>query len=293
MPTHNTNGWVYDPLAIDEVCASLATPYFGDAASNLKGYGAGKTVLLYENFGKVGVVDFVRQQGNIGSCTAASSAGLIDLTKAIEIVGGERSEFKALTCIEHLYRNARLNTNINGDGASVALCVQAMGKLGTLAMLKYGSIDLTKYDVTRCKKWGNNSGYPVSIDAEAKKHTIGKYSRIRSYEEARDSIAAGYGIICGSQYGFNSLCDKDGFAKQDTKWGHAMYWSACRADKPGILIQNSWAAWNKMPVRAMNEPEGSFWARPEDCDKMTKNGDCWVIGSHSSYEVRVNSEVVW
>lgn len=293
MPIHNNNGWINNPALVEEVSSQIAVPYFGDAANNLKGYGEGKTVLLYKSFYKAKINNFVRDQGSIGSCVGAAAAGLVDLSKVIEISNGERSEFKAMTCIEHIYRNARLNSRMSGDGAVVALAVKAMADLGTLAMLKYPSVDLTSYIVDRCRKWGNNSGYPKDLDTEAINHRIGKYSRIRSYEEARDSIAAGYGIICGSSYGYNSVCDKDGFAKQDTNWNHAMYWSACRADRPGILIQNSWAAWNKMPVRNYEEPEGSFWAKAEDIDKMTKNGDCWVIGDHEGYPIKINSEVVW
>lgn len=293
MPKHNSNGFIFDPIAIDEVCSELLVPYFGDAASNLRGYGEGKTVLLYKNFDKIGIKDFVRNQGNVGSCTAVSLAGLIDLAKATEIVSGERSEYLAGTVAEHLYRGARLGTRISGDGASVALAVRYAANSGTLFMIKYPEIDLTSYSVERCRKWGSNSGYINSLDNVAKNHKINKYTRVRSYEEARDSIAAGYGVICGSSYGYNSTCDNDGFARQDTSWNHAMYWSAIRHDKPGILIQNSWGAWNKMPNRKFGEPAGSFWVRPEDIEKMTKNGDCWAIGSHDGYPIKVTMEIAW
>jgi len=292
--SHNSNGFIFDPIAIEEVCASLATPYFGDAAANLQGYGDGKTVLLYKNFNKIGVKNWGRDQGAIGSCTAASLAGLVDLTKATEIGNGERSEFVALTSIEHLYRGARLGARISGDGASVAMGVRYAADFGTLAMIKYQWADLTQYIVSRCREWGNNRGYPKELDEIAKNYRILKYSRVRSYEEARDSIAAGYGIICGSSYGYSNVCDNDGFARQNTTWNHAMYWSACRADKPGILIQNSWGDnWNKMPVRKFDEPKGSFWARAEDIDKMARNGDAWAIGQHDGYPIRTTMEVDW
>ena len=295
MPSikHNSNGWIYDPKAIDEICASLAVPMFGDAAPQLKGYGAGKTVLLYKSYDKTDVTMENVNQGNIGSCTAASLAGLTDLTKAVEIAGGERSEFKATTAIEHIYRIARLNQRMSGDGASVGIAVNRMAEMGTVARLKYDFVDLTKYDIERCRLWGNNKNYPKELDVVAKEHTIGKYSRVRSYEEVRDSIAAGYGVVVGSSYGYSNVCDSKGFAKQNTSWSHAMYWSATRSDTEGILTQNSWGNWNKMPNREFGEPIGSFWIRPEDCDKMAKNGDCWVIGNHNGYDVRINSEVVW
>lgn len=293
MPNHNSNGFIFDPIAIDAVCSELPLPYFGDAASNLKGYGEGKTVLLYKNFDKVGINNFVRNQLDIGSCTACALAGLVDLTKVTEITSGERSEYLAGTVAEHLYRGARLGTNISGDGASVALAVRYAATFGTLAMIKYPEVDLSSYSVDRCRRWGNNSGYIKSLDDIAKNHKILKYTKVRSYEEARDSIAGGYGVICGSSYGYSSTCDNDGFAKQNTTWQHAMYWSAIRHDKPGILIQNSWASWNKMPNRKFAEPAGSFWARAEDIHKMCVNGDCWAIGSHDGYPKKITMEVAW
>jgi len=288
----NKNGWIYDPAEIEQVLSSLENPYFSSAASNLKDYGVGKTVLLYLNFKEIGMEFPVVDQGTIGSCTAAAAAGLTDLTKATEIANGERSSFIARTSIEHLYRNARLGSRINGDGASVARCIQQMANLGTLAMIKYDVADLTKYVVDRCREWGDNRNYPKQLDEIAKNHRIGKYSQLRSYEEVRDSIAAGYPVICGSSYGYDNICDDNGFARQSTSWSHAMYFAGIRADVEGVLVINSWASWNKMPKRKFDEPAGSFWIRPENCDKMARNGDCWAVGDHEGYPVKINS-VVW
>lgn len=293
MTKHNQNGWIYDPKAIDEICSSLDKPLFGDAAPNLKGYGKGKTVLLYKSYDKAKVKMEDINQGNIGSCTAASSAGLIDLTKVVEIANGERSEFKATTSIEYIYRIARLNSGIRGDGASVGTAVNRMAKMGTLARLVYDNVDLTKYNVERCRQWGDNKNFPKELDDIAKDYTINIFSRITSYEDVRDSIAAGYGVIVGSQYGYSNVCDSKGFAKNTTNWSHALYWSAIRSDVEGVLTQNSWGAWNTMKNREFGEPIGSFWIKPEDCDKMARNGDCWVIGGHNGYPIRINSEVVW
>jgi hypothetical protein len=293
LTKHNQSGWIYDPKGIDDICASLAIPMFGDAAPNLKGYGVGKTVLLYKSYDKAKVKMEDINQGNIGSCTAAASAGIIDLTKVVEIANGERSEFKATTSIEHIYRIARLGTRMSGDGASVGRAVDQMSKMGTLARLKYDSVDLTKYSVELCRKWGDNKNYPKELDEIAKNYTIGTFSRVASYEQVRDSIAAGYAVIVGSQYGYSNVCDSKGFAKNTTSWSHAMYWSAIRSDVEGVLTQNSWSAWNTMKNREFDEPIGSFWIRPEDCDKMARNGDCWVIGNHNGYPIKINSEVEW
>ncbi len=292
MPSFNTNGWIYHPDAIDEL-SSVPNGMFCDAAPNLKGIGKGKTVLLYKNYDKVGIKMKSINQGNVGSCVAAALAGLTDNAKVTEIVGGEREEFLGQTAIEHIYRIARLNSNIRGDGASTAEAVKAMTILGTLVRMKYPEVDLTKYSVDRCRKWGNNQDYPKSLDKIAKQHKFINYTRLRSYEEVRDAIASGYCVAIGSSYGFNSTCDKNGFAKQDTTWNHCMYWSAIRSDIEGVLTQNSWDAWNVMPVRKFDEPVGSFWCRPEDCDKMASRGDCWALSNFEGFPKLIDSSVAW
>lgn len=62
-----------------------------------------------------------------------------------------------------------------------------------------------------------------------------------------------------------------------------------RRNGNGVWCGNSW---NKMPIRKYGEPEGSFWIRPEDCEKMTK-GDCWSIGQHNGYPKRIDSSLSW
>ena len=295
MPNYNTNGWVYDPEAIDKVCNDLPQGIFGDAASHLKDSGAGKTVLLYKSYSKIGMDFPVLNQLSIGSCTSFGVGGAVDCLKAIEIVNGERSEYLADTVNEAIYYGSRKLSGwrIRGDGAVVATAIKYVADYGTLARVKYGNIDLTKYNVQRCRDWGNNKGFPSELEVISKNNRIRQYSRVTSWEQCRDSIANGYPVVVGSNYGFSNTTDKQGFAKNNTNCGHCMWIGGIRHDRVGGCIINSWGpSWNSMKTRELDEPDGVFWADADVIDKMMK-GDAWSISEHEGYPIKINSEVVW
>lgn len=296
MPDYNKNGFIFLPDVSDAVCAELPKGIFSEAASHLKGSGKGVTKLLSDYYRKCKMEYPVLNQGNIGTCTAVSTGGGIDLLKITEIANGERSEFKAQTCSEAIYYGARKlqGWSIRGDGSSVALAIKYIANYGTIARGKYGNIDVSEYSVDRARRWGQNSGFPKTLEDISKDHKIEQYSRVRSYEEIRDSIANDCPVIVGSSYGYNSTCNNDGVAKQDTSWNHCLRIIGIRGDKDLVLIDNTWGPnWNRMPVRKFNEPLGSFWVKAEDAHKMAANGDAWSISSHQGYPLKVDSVVAW
>lgn len=292
---HNTNGFVFLPDVSDAICEALPKGIFGSAAPHLKDSGKGQTVLLYNNYKKKNMKFPVTNQGNLGSCVAFGVGGAVDTLKITEIVNGERSEFNNITCTEAIYYGARVvmgNNQIRGDGASTALAIKYIGERGTIARGKYGNIDVSEYSIDRCRKWGQNSGFPKSLEDISKDHKIEQYSRVKSYEEARDSIANGCPVVVGSNYGYSSTCNNDGIAAQNTNWSHCMYFLAIRGDKDLILVCNSWGpSWNSMPVKKYDEPLGTFWITADNAHKMCANGDAWSISSHAGYPLKINSEV--
>lgn len=293
---HNTNGFIFLPDVSDAVCEALPAGIFGAAAPHLKDSGKGVTKLLYKNYKTIGIEYPVLNQGSIGTCTSFGIAGGVDLTKVTEITNGERSNFVAITATEPIYFGARKlnNWQIRGDGASVALGVKYVHEFGTIARGKYGSVDLSSYSVQKSRDWGNNKGFPKEIEVISKNYPIEQYSRVKSYEEIRDSIANDCPVVVGSSYGYDSICDNDGIAKQNKTWGHCMVMIAIRGDKDLVLIANSWGPdWNKMPVRKYGEPKGTFWVTAENAHKMAAKGDAWSISAHKGYPLKVNSEVAW
>lgn len=294
---YNIDGWVDLPEDVDAVESEVGV--FGSAASFLSGTGKGKIVCLHDNYTNIGIGFQYVNQGNIGSCVAASSTIIVDTLKSTEIANGEREEFKAQTAIEPIYYGARIvigGGRIRGDGAVVAHAVKYMAEYGVLAKLKYGQIDLTEYSVERCRRWGSGSGFPKTLEKISKENTIGAYSRVKSWEELRDSIANGHPIIVGSKYGFSSETDDEGFCRYSTTWNHAMAVIAVddNSKRKGAMISNSWGRdWLRIKKRKLNQPDGCFWVDAETIDAMMRNGDAWSVASFNGYRKPVNTNVSW
>lgn len=294
---YNTNGWNYSPEEIDLVYSALQNGSFAQAAPLLKGEGVGKTALLHEAFAKIGMAYPVLNQLNYPTCAAFTGAGGVDLLKAVEIASGEREEFKGLTASEPLYFGARKLSGwrIRGGGASVAMIAKYIAEYGVLLRQKYpNNIDLTEYNGDKAVRWGNNSGFPKTLEDISKDHVVREYSRIDSWESYQDSIYAGFPVLVGSNFGFESATDDLGFCKPSGEWNHAMLHIATRQDRPGGLIANSWGkGWLKIKKKNLNQPDGSFWCDAKYIDSMCKNGDAWNIAGFNGWKKIIDSSVGW
>jgi hypothetical protein len=293
----NKFGWIDDPDAVDAVESEVGV--FGSAADFLTGSGKGKIACLHESFTKIGKEFCYTNQGNVGSCVAASKAGQVDTLKATEIANGERELYTGQTAIEPIYFGARVvigGNKIRGDGAVSAYAAKYVNLHGTLVKTKYGNIDLTEYSVDRCKKWGSNSGFPKTLESISKEHLVLSIARVKSWEELRDSIANGFPVSVGSRFGFSSETDDEGFCKNTTTWNHDMFYCAVDDDSPrkGALCVNSWGrSWLKIRKRKLNQPDGTFWVDADMVDKHMANGDAWSISGFQGFKRPIDSKVSW
>lgn len=290
-------GWVENPEASDAVEAMMGV--FGSAADFLTDSGKGKIVCLHENFTKIGHEFCYTNQGKVGSCVAASKAGQIDVLKATEIANGERELYVGQTSIEPIYYGARVvigKGRLSGDGAVSAYAAQYVNQYGTLVKKKYGNIDLTEYSADRCRKWGSNSGFPKTLEEISKDNIVLTIARVKSWEELRDSIANGFPVSVGSNLGFSSETDDEGFCKHVTTWGHDMFYCAVDDDskRKGALCVNSWGRqWLKIRKRKLNQPDGTFWVDAEKVDQHMKNGDAWSISGFQGFKKPIDTNVSW
>lgn len=296
--SYNTDGWVDNPDAVEEVTSEVGV--FSSTADFLSNTGKGKIVCLHDNYTKLGMTFPQKDQNPAPSCTAFGIAGGIDVLKVTEIVNGERETFLAETATEPIYYGARVvigKNSIRGGGAVVAHGVKYVNTYGVLARQKYGQIDLTYYSPDRCVRWGNNSGFPKTLESLSKENVVMAYSRVKSYEECRDSIANNHPVIIGSSYGFSSETDDEGFCKNSTTWHHCMFIMAVDDDsrRKGCLICNSWGPrWLRIRKRKLNQPDGSFWVDAEIIDRMMKSGDGWSISSFQGYrKAAIDTSVSW
>jgi hypothetical protein len=168
-------------------------------------------------------------------------------------------------------------------------------KYGTIVRGKYGSLDLTQYNGQTAQKLGApNAGVPGPLEPQVREHPIKTTSLVRSYSEARDSIANGYPVPVCSTVGFDgqggsqTKRDQDGFARRNGSWPHCMLFAGVddAFKRPGLLCVNSWGpTWITGP-RRHEQPEGSFWVDADICDTMLGEGDSFAISGYLGYPVQ-------
>jgi hypothetical protein len=279
--------------ASDEACAALPRPLFYGAAYPLKDTGAGKVVLLYPYLAQYFNGKFPIHQQTIGDCVSQGWGLGIDILKTIEIhVAGEAEEFPGEDATEIIYAGSRVEIGRGAcgyaDGAIGSWAAQFVTRYGTLKRAKYGPLDLTEYNGETARTLGApNAGVPDPLEPQCREHPVKTTSLVRSYNEARDSIANGYPVPACSGIGFDGQPrrDSDGFLRRNGTWQHCMLFAAVDDDykRPGLLCINSWGPnWVTGPKRH-DQPEGSFWVDADTVDIMLREGDSFAISGYLGY----------
>jgi hypothetical protein len=176
-----------------------------------------------------------------------------------------------------------------GDGMMPARAALILQKYGMLCRKKYPFADLSKYNYSIGNALGKRGPTPEMLE-ECSKNPFRYQVRINSVEEARDALANGYGVFCGSQYGTDGKRDKRGVCKFNDSWNHSMSWGA--ADETGddlffLILQQwgpNWGASGPMPEYGI--PKGSFLIPSKDAAWMIKNGECYAIGDFTGFPAR-------
>jgi len=154
-------------------------------------------------------------------------------------------------------------------------------------------IDLTQYNRTTIALGGS----PVPGSkwlAESQRHVCRNATILKTREEVRDFLAAGYCVLNCSSLGFESTRNEDGFSKQVGSWAHAQIMcgyddrASTKAKYGQALVQwqNSWNRWNRGPrtIRGTNLqiPEGGYWALASTIDRC----NCIALSSVAGWPRR-------
>jgi len=286
------SGWQANYAEIRKFHESLGQyAEFAKGAATIAGSGAGKVALLHEIYRSV--VDqncTSHNQGSYGTCVSQGWGLGIDVLQAVEIAAGEREKFVAKVSTEYIYGASRVEIGggrIRGDGSNGSWAAEAVMRLGTLHRLKYldGKYDLSRYSGDLSRSWGSR-GVPDELEGIGKEHPVKTTVLVRSYEEARDSIANGYPVpYCGS-YGFRSVRDKDGFCRPSGTWSHCMLFVSMDDEfgRPGLLCWNSWGDDSVSGPKRHNQPDGSFWVDAEVADAMLRQEDSYAISGYEGFK---------
>jgi hypothetical protein len=280
-------GAICDPEDTRKLMASLPMPLFG---TSLAGTGEGKVSLPFK-----AVVAFERATGRkpydeaqtTGDCVSHAVRGAADQARANDPEVHSAFDWVDRTATEPLY-GARGHT---GQGAICSQIVRWAHRTGGLMLRrKYPDLDLdlTDYNANVGIRWGGR-GVPERVTAAAANHRIGTISLIQTWQQARDAIANGYGVVCCSDVGFRHYRDDDGLSVPKGVWHHAMHWNGVDDTRSGdcrFLIQNSWG-WNWINgPKVHGQPEGSFWVRQSAAQRMIEQGGTWAVSNVNGFPRR-------
>jgi hypothetical protein len=237
------HGCIDEPHITEHLMEISKYAYFGDGAKRIVGSGKGKLSTPYKSVYKFDKNPYNERQVT-GDCVSHSTRNAVDVTRAVEIdIKKNKKSWIARGATEAIY-GARGGSFQGMSCARAATFVSKDG--GVLVRKNYkGVVDLTNYQGMLGAGWGGR-GLPDKVLDLANDHQVKTVSLVRTVEEARDALANGYGISVCSMYGFSSTRDKNGFAKPQGSWAHAMAWIACddTSSEPAFLVQNSWGCYS-------------------------------------------------
>lgn len=245
-----------------------------------------KTVLLYKCFTEVfaDYPDYPAQQ--IGDCVSFGHAHANDLLMTVEAYLRDLDPAAIRrTATEFLYGEARKVSNDLGpfDGSYGGAAIKAMTTVG---MLSYGQLgeagQETTYSGSRAKQWGR-TGPPASLEPIAAGYKLQAGALLESAEDAIRAIQNGHPCTICTGHGFTMTRDSQGFCRLQGRWGHCMYLSAYRADRPGFLVMQSWGPDQPSGPTDLDQPTWSFWADKDAIETIIGEGDSFALAGSPGF----------
>ncbi len=286
-------GWHNDPEAVQAVMEQQPFPVFGATPANDLPT-LPKQAFLWDSARKVlGTLLPWRNQGDVGSCVAHGTNRAVLYSLLSEIAAGS-SETYAAIAEEVTYGGARVEIGggrIRGDGAVGAWAAEFVKQYGVVARGHYGKYDLSNYSESTCREFGK-SGVPAELEVFAKQHPVKTITKITTWEEAKKSLAQGYGISVCSNQGFSKQRNPNGVAAPQGSWAHCMCLAGYITLSDGTeygRIDNSWGpTFFSGPVGWGDPGPEGFWAASKVIHKMLSSGDSWAFSTVEGFPLRLD-----
>jgi hypothetical protein len=287
-------GWVSDAEARQQFVKTHRYPFLRNRMEKIKGTGKGKKVLLYKLFEQITGRPLVPHYQQCGDCVSHAFGLGVDVLTAVRILMQGRSErWIAKSATELIYAGSRIEVGHGrigySDGSICVWAAEFVRKWGVLLRQKYlNEYDYTTYSGQVARTLGKpGKGVPNALEPLCKLHPVETCALVNSWEECRDAVANGYPVPMGSNIGFTSKRDRDGFLRRSRRpWYHAMVIIGVDDEyrRPGALVQNSWGGdtWVSGPKRH-EQPDGSFWCDAATIDAAMKQGDSIALSGYVGY----------
>lgn len=295
-----------DPAITDAVCLAIASsgaePLFADAKPELAGFGVGKTLLHQDTEERLFGKTLPSWNQARGTCTEQGTGRAIQLASWYAADRGGQIGKNVEWASEMLYGVGRVQLGKGqfgraspwgakgqNDGCSPDLVAQAAHDFGWLPRGVYGTIDLSRPREDLAIAWGN-SGTPASLLSDPAICKIQACMLVKSIENLRDGLAAGYAATCSGPFATEGPRDKDGcVALTDiSPMGHCESITGVFVDVHGDLrfvIQNSWngnattggGTWKLENGREVKPAEGAAAVSTDSILKYIRRGVLWLV----------------
>lgn len=310
--TGYATGWTDSPDDVATVVATMEVPHFAATDAGQSRDALPDHAYLWDAHRKLtGSVPPPQNQNPVGSCVSFGTARAIERSLACQIAYQQqpfRFEFLSEEVIyagsRHEIGGDRIRPTARdryGDGSVGAWAAQFVTRYGAIPKGVYSRYDLTRYDPARCRQWGAvGAGVPDDLEPEVKNFTTGSAAQIRTWAEAKKSLAQGYSTAICSSVGFNKPGTASGFvdpAERDARgvcyqngtWGHCMCLDGYHTDELGREwghIENSWGEAHKGPVGWGSPNTSGFWTDSGTISRMLAQGDSWAFSAVKGFPAR-------
>lgn len=262
---------------------------------HLYGFGKGKVSCLWKPWKKVTGKELTPRKQAYKDCVAVAAATCIDLLTAIQVSRGNGIFIKKAAS-DPIYSGGRNNIakTTGSGGMRGKWAVEYLETYGNLLQQKYGEYDFSIYSEETCIELDQQK-LPESLLSYAEQHPLLDSSSLFSWEEIRDSVAAGCPILFCSAMGLdNSLRDRQGFVIPSGVWWHAMVIAAViDGRRPGGCFINSHGKrWAKGP-KTHGQPDGSVWVDAKYIDRYAKKYEVYAFSSYKGFPMPKREYILW
>jgi hypothetical protein len=243
-------GWVDDQPAVWETVRAIEATgvpaMFAAAAPGLLTGDDDAPIFLWKAEEKIlGKMLKSWNQKGVGACVGFGNGRAGQDVLLWEIAAGEPEEWPgAEISPEVIYGGSRVEVGggrIGGDGSVGAWAAKWVKDWGLVPRGVYGSLDLTEYSESTCRKLGSQ-GIPSDVEDLAKIHPVTGIAMVKTGAEYWAALGGGKPVAICSNRGFTTTL-KRGFCSPSGTWNHCMEGRG-RFTHPTkgkcAVIQNSW-----------------------------------------------------
>lgn len=226
----------------------------------------------------------------IGDCVSFGAKNAVNYLQAVQIARDwQAHEFKEVYP-PYIYGISRVQIGrgrLSGDGSLGVWAAKGVQEYGVLAS---SAEDVPKYSGSIARSWGRN-GPPEKFIQVAKENLVKTVSPVRSAQDVCDAICNGYPCTIASNFGTNTIRERDGrmVATWNGSWAHQMSIVGYDGDEPSgeryFYVLNSWGE-SAHPEPLQGEPPGGFWITWDACDKICRQGDSFAFSAFNGFPSR-------